>query len=666
MSTNTGSGPRPGSGVPGSWSDEMEREDQLREGVGDNGDRSAADISSRPGTGYRSWAERLRSTLPTSWNKNVLEVILEKDGRGSFLVNENDCARMLKKIGLDMTPGTQVEGVQICPNGRGIILITLKKEVPIDPYCGHDVFEVTSSGIRVVNIKPVGKREVVVHMRNIHPNTMDEGVVNYLNKFGKVLTNKVLYGVFKEGPLRGIRNGDRSYKMEINPNVNIGTYHVLDGQKVTVRYPGQLQTCARCHNTATTCVGKGMARRCEELGGEKVDLSDYISKLWTEIGYSPEKAELSADLNEIHEDNENLVQQEGGIFTPSKGAAGDNDKFTGVSIKTFPKGTEETQIIELLLSSGLPVTNLNEINIKPSGMVSIMNIENMVCKTLIEKLHMETFFGRKVFCNGVVQLTPEKPLPPFPPSSSPTAVSSSSTQTVSMTPTPSCSTSVTMPTTVTSTSSVVVTLPNRQTSSVPQQLLVEGQDHGGDIDVDIPPASKDNNILPSKVLPHPGSHTLNSSGLSSFSPADSSLLEIGDSGDIQKFLDDNKDNLDDEDLARRYSLSLRSPPPGTLAAEILQQTTSAPTEPPRFYRAKKLISELKEMTSRLSDFESCVSSSSEDDHVPSRETKTGDFKSSSEKKRGWKNKRKNSSSPLGSDYFLKRPNKNSSPQTSTK
>ena len=640
MSTNLG--PGPGNGSQDSWSMEVEKEHPSvndegggAPGYGGGGtDKAAGSNSSRPG--IRSWADRLKSTLPTSWKKNILEVILEKDGRGSFSVSDTDCARMLKKIGLDITPGVHIEGIQICPSGRGIILITLKKEVPIDTYCGHDVFEVTSSGIRAVNIKPVGKREVVVHMRNIHPNTMDEGVVNYLNKFGKVLTQKVVYGVYKEGPLRGFRNGDRSYKMEIKPNVNIGTYHVLDGQKVTVRYPGQLQTCARCHNTARTCLGRGMARKCEELGGEKVDLSDYIEKLWREIGYSPENVEVNTDLDDIYEDEDMLVQQEGGMFTPKKAAEGGDEKFTGVSIKAFPKDTENTQIIELLLSTGLPVTNLDEIDIKPSGMVTIMNLENLVCKTLIKKLHMGTFFGRKVFCNGVVQLTPEKPLPPINTPNNDTAVPSSSTQSLCTTPLSSSLMSGSMPTLVTSPQTTVVTSPSQAT---------QPQNTGG-----MPPANKD---------------SLDSSGLSGFSPADSSLLEIGESTDIQRFLQENKDILDDEEMARRYSLSLRSPPPGTLAAEILLPATSAPTVPPRFSRAKKLISELKEMTTRLSDFESCVSSSSEEDETPSKETHNDEFKNV-EKKRGWKNKRKNSTSPLGSDQFLKRANKMASPKTNTK
>ena len=52
---------------------------------------------------------------------------------------------------------------------------------------------------------------------------------------------------FRDGPLKGFRNGERSFKMEIKPGINIGTYHVLDNQKVLVRYPGQLQTGVMRH-----------------------------------------------------------------------------------------------------------------------------------------------------------------------------------------------------------------------------------------------------------------------------------------------------------------------------------------------------------------------------------------------------------------------------------
>ena len=45
------------------------------------------------GRGGKSWAQLLGNSLPTRLNKNVLEVVLEKDARGPFVVSEEDCAR---------------------------------------------------------------------------------------------------------------------------------------------------------------------------------------------------------------------------------------------------------------------------------------------------------------------------------------------------------------------------------------------------------------------------------------------------------------------------------------------------------------------------------------------------------------------------------------------
>ena len=48
---------------------------------------------------------------------------------------------------------------------------------------------------------------MVVTVRGLHPNTMDQGVIEYLNKFGRVVTTKVVYATYGEGPLKGLRNG---------------------------------------------------------------------------------------------------------------------------------------------------------------------------------------------------------------------------------------------------------------------------------------------------------------------------------------------------------------------------------------------------------------------------------------------------------------------------
>ena len=170
---------------------------------------------------------------------------------------------------------------------------TLKKNVQIEQFCRHDVLEVTESGIRSNLIKPAGRREVVVNVKGIHPNTMDNTVLEYLSKFGRVVTTKVVHGIFSEGPLKGMKNGDRSYKVEVKPGENIGSYHIIDCQKVSLRYAGQQQTCGRCHETPQKCRGRGVARKCEAEGGTRIEFTDYILKLWERIGYTPAGGEAA-------------------------------------------------------------------------------------------------------------------------------------------------------------------------------------------------------------------------------------------------------------------------------------------------------------------------------------------------------------------------------------
>ena len=82
-----------------------------------------------------SWAQRIGNSAYARINKNIIEVILEKDNAGAFLVSDSDCARLLTKLGLDLRPGIHIEGVQVCPNGRGVIIVTLKDNVNPENFC---------------------------------------------------------------------------------------------------------------------------------------------------------------------------------------------------------------------------------------------------------------------------------------------------------------------------------------------------------------------------------------------------------------------------------------------------------------------------------------------------------------------------------------------------
>ena len=106
-------------------------------------------------------------------------------------------------------------------------------------------------------------------------------------------------------------------------------------------------------------------------------------------------------------------------------------------------------------------------------------------------------------------------------------------------------------------------------------------------------------------------------------------------------------------LIRRHSISLleRTPPKGSLAAELLVTTT------PRhdLSRTNSMINELRSMAENLSDFGSCLSDSSGDDSLADGVDKEEGFKNMNEKKRNKKKKRKLKLTP-GKEQFMKKPN----------
>ena len=56
---------------------------------GNSGNQPRGEGGTRTGGGRRmSWAERLGSSLPSSLNRNILEVVLEKDDKGAFIVKD--------------------------------------------------------------------------------------------------------------------------------------------------------------------------------------------------------------------------------------------------------------------------------------------------------------------------------------------------------------------------------------------------------------------------------------------------------------------------------------------------------------------------------------------------------------------------------------------------
>ena len=80
----------------------------------------------------------------------------------------------------------------------------------------------------------------------LHPSTKDQVVLRYLKVHGKVRqsqSNQVVHHVYPGKPgssmLAGKLNGNRSYMVEVTKHM--GSFHIIDGEKVSVRYRGQIK-----------------------------------------------------------------------------------------------------------------------------------------------------------------------------------------------------------------------------------------------------------------------------------------------------------------------------------------------------------------------------------------------------------------------------------------
>ena len=113
---------------------------------------------------------------------------------------------------------------------------------------------------------------------------------------------------------------------------------MIECQKVSLRYPGQQQTCGRCHQTPQKCPGRGIARKCQAEGGEKVEFTDYILDLWKRIGYSPKNVDFVND-DTIEQSEEVAV-----TFTPAKSPT--EQVFAGVTIRNLPRDADHGLVTE--------------------------------------------------------------------------------------------------------------------------------------------------------------------------------------------------------------------------------------------------------------------------------------------------------------------------------
>lgn len=67
-----------------------------------------------------------------------------------------------------------------------------------------------------------------------------------------------------------------------------------------------------------------------------------------------------------------------------------------------------TKVVEFLCRSGLPEDKKDDITFNQNGSVTVRNLDDGTSRSLIEVIHGKQNFGKKLFCNGIVPLTPKK------------------------------------------------------------------------------------------------------------------------------------------------------------------------------------------------------------------------------------------------------------------
>ena len=199
----------------------------------------------------------------------------------------------------------------------------------------------------------------------------------------------------------GKLNGNRSFMVEVTKPM--GSYYIIDGEKVSVKYRGQDKTCARCHKTESVCPGKAMARDCNF---DRVLLSTHMEEHWEKVGYRPDTIEL----NEVDELDIQIGRKDPEPAPEDSLRPDHTAKYTSVMISGFSKTADEQDIYNILLEGGLPEDYKIE-NIKKNdknGKLIIDTLDPTVCVSLTKHIHGKKFFNKNVYVTSVVQKTPAK------------------------------------------------------------------------------------------------------------------------------------------------------------------------------------------------------------------------------------------------------------------
>ena len=380
-----------------------------------------------PDPGVMSYADRakLNVRFDQRLRRNVLEIEVEKDKEDDeIILTEDTIAKLLNKIKLNIY--SHVEGYQVSfGRKKAKIAVLCKQGLDLEQFCIRESLEV-EKGVKTNFIRPAGRKDVAVTVTGLDFNTPDSLVQEYITKFGgKLITNDVIYGKYGEGPFKGKINGVRKYQVDFSEaKLQMGTFHILDGQKVKVFYRGN-GTCGWCQADSIKCPGGAKAKACKEVGTKQVHLGEHMKELWSKIDFNPQAFEIT----EVEYDDSDNSDHFGGdrkvlravnfprSIEPNQMSPSESAKFTGVRINNFPLDISDEDIVNFLsdeINEKISTSDVKSEKTKYStntylGPGPSLEIIAKVAELIDYKTTSKTFFeGRKLHVQLHRPLTPVK------------------------------------------------------------------------------------------------------------------------------------------------------------------------------------------------------------------------------------------------------------------
>ena len=134
-----------------------------------------------PGSGGPTYSSITSINTSVRDTKNILEVRLEKQESSTFNLSMEDTENLLKRLNID---SSHLVGVSACPEGRPVVFITLHPDVDITRFLYRNESYVVKEGVRTTTIRQEGKKDKVIRITGLHPNTKDQAVIKYLSAHG--------------------------------------------------------------------------------------------------------------------------------------------------------------------------------------------------------------------------------------------------------------------------------------------------------------------------------------------------------------------------------------------------------------------------------------------------------------------------------------------------